>query len=117
MTSIWYSQRSRPVVRSPRRITCRPTFNVSQPKYEGSTRFLTVLVVFPVFIRAQNDIEAELFQSQASTIVALTKGCKTAKVVRELSDVPPGSGSAVLSPTVVVYLLVRVSPHYDRRLS
>ncbi|KAI0781633.1 tRNA synthetases class I-domain-containing protein [Irpex lacteus] len=60
-----------------------------------------------LFIRAQNDVEAELFQSQASTIVALTKGCKTAKVVRELSDIPPGSGSAVLSPTVVVYLLVR----------
>ena len=62
-----------------------------------------------MFIRVSNDKEAQLFESQAPTIVSLTKGCKSAKVVRELSDVPPGSGSAVLTPTVVIHLLVRVS--------
>lgn len=60
-----------------------------------------------LFIRASTEKEAQLFESQAPTIVSLTKGCKSAKVVRELSDVPPGCGSAVLTPTVVVHLLVR----------
>ncbi|EKM51310.1 uncharacterized protein PHACADRAFT_263357 [Phanerochaete carnosa HHB-10118-sp] len=60
-----------------------------------------------LFIRVSNNKEAQLFESQAPTIVSLTKGCKSAKVVRELGDVPPGSGSAVLTPTVVLYLLVR----------
>ncbi|KAI0338116.1 hypothetical protein BDW22DRAFT_1338444 [Trametopsis cervina] len=60
-----------------------------------------------LFIRVQSDAEADLFESQTSTIVALTKGCKSAKVVRELSEVPAGCGSAVLSPTIVVHVLVR----------
>ncbi|KAI0086782.1 tRNA synthetases class I-domain-containing protein [Irpex rosettiformis] len=59
-----------------------------------------------LFIRVQSDVEEELFQSQASTIVALTKACKSAKVVRELADIPHGCGSALLSHTIVVYLLV-----------
>ena len=69
---------------------------------------LRPLIRHPVYIRVQTDAEAELFESQASTIVALTKGCKSAKVVHDLKDIPPGCGSAVLSPTIVVYLLVRV---------
>ncbi|CCL98448.1 uncharacterized protein FIBRA_00446 [Fibroporia radiculosa] len=60
-----------------------------------------------LFIRVQSDNEATLFESQIPTIVTLTKNCKTAKVVRTLDDVPAGCGSAVISPTVVVDLLVR----------
>ncbi|KAJ3482542.1 hypothetical protein NLI96_g6905 [Meripilus lineatus] len=60
-----------------------------------------------LFIRAQTDAEAALFESQTPTIVALTKNCKSAKVVRELTEIPPGCGSTVLTPTIVVYLLVR----------
>ncbi|THG98479.1 hypothetical protein EW026_g3716 [Hermanssonia centrifuga] len=59
------------------------------------------------FIRVQTDVEGKLFESQASTIVTLTKGCKSAKIVRELSEVPDGCGSVVISPTVVVHVLVR----------
>lgn len=66
-----------------------------------------------VFIRVQTDAEAALFESQTPTIVALTKNCKSAKVVREPSEIPPGCGSTVLSPTVVVYLLVRVSDRHS----
>ena len=43
------------------------------------------------------------------TIVALTKGCKSAKVVRDLKEIPAGCGSSVLSSTVVIHALVRVS--------
>ena len=66
------------------------------------TQYLTV------FLRVSSDKEAQLFESQAPTIVSLTKGCKSAKIVRELGDIPAGCGSAVLSPTIVVHVLVRV---------
>ena len=42
-------------------------------------------------------------------MVTLIKNCKTVKVVRDLSEVPSGTGSLVVSPTVVVHVLVRVS--------
>ncbi|EIN04124.1 hypothetical protein PUNSTDRAFT_122965 [Punctularia strigosozonata HHB-11173 SS5] len=59
------------------------------------------------FIRVQSDNEAALFESQASTIVALTKGGKSAKVVKELSEIPEGCGSTVLTPTITIFVLVR----------
>ena len=61
-----------------------------------------------VFIQVQTDQEAALFSSQCSTIVALTKGCKSAKVVRDQTDIPDGCGSAVVTPTLFVHTLVRV---------
>ncbi|GJE94069.1 valyl-tRNA synthetase-like protein [Phanerochaete sordida] len=60
-----------------------------------------------LFLRVSSDKEAQLFESQAPTIVSLTKGCKSVKIVRDLSDIPPGTGSAVLTATVVMHLLVR----------
>ena len=62
-----------------------------------------------VFLHVQSDHEEALFKSQSSTIVALTKGCKSGNVVRDLEDVPAGCGSAVVTSTVVVHVLVRVS--------
>ncbi|KAH7909011.1 tRNA synthetases class I-domain-containing protein [Hygrophoropsis aurantiaca] len=59
------------------------------------------------FIHTQTDKETVLFESQASTIVALTKGCKSAKIVRAVQEVPAGCGSAVVSSTIAVYVLVR----------
>ncbi|KAL1671933.1 tRNA synthetases class I-domain-containing protein, partial [Schizophyllum commune] len=59
------------------------------------------------FIFAQSDADAALFESQVPTIVALTKGCKSAKVVRELKDIPEGCGAAVVTPTVAIHTLVR----------
>ncbi|KAI0075022.1 hypothetical protein K474DRAFT_1664724 [Panus rudis PR-1116 ss-1] len=60
-----------------------------------------------LFFRSQSDAEAALFESQLQTIVSLIKGAKSAKVVRTLEDVPAGCGSAVLSPTSAVHVLVR----------
>jgi valyl-tRNA synthetase len=41
--------------------------------------------------------------------VTLTKGCKTAQVVRDVDQIPAGCGSAVVTPTVALYTLVRAS--------
>ncbi|KAJ6465158.1 tRNA synthetases class I-domain-containing protein [Mycena vitilis] len=60
-----------------------------------------------LFLHIQSDEEAALFESQLSTIVALTKGCKSAKVVRELKDIPEGCGGTVVTPTIAVHALVR----------
>ncbi|KAJ6580851.1 tRNA synthetases class I-domain-containing protein [Mycena capillaripes] len=60
-----------------------------------------------LFLHIQTDEEATLFESQLSTIVALTKGCKSAKVVRELKDIPEGCGGTVVTPTIAVHALVR----------
>jgi len=59
------------------------------------------------FIQVQSDQEAALFSPQCSTIVALTKGCKSAKVIRDQTDIPDGCGSAVVTPTILVHTLVR----------
>ncbi|KAK7031713.1 tRNA synthetases class I-domain-containing protein [Favolaschia claudopus] len=59
------------------------------------------------FLHVQTDEEAALFEPQLSTIVALTKGCKSAKVVRELKDIPEGCGGTVVTPTIAVHTLVR----------
>jgi valyl-tRNA synthetase len=64
-----------------------------------------------VFIQVQSDQEIKLFESQAPTIVTLVKGCKSVKVVKDISDVPAGCGSEILTPTVVIHALVRVSTH------
>jgi valyl-tRNA synthetase len=61
-----------------------------------------------VFYHIQNEAEAALFKSQLPTIVVLTKGCKSAKVVRDLTDIPAGCGASVITPTVALYVLVRV---------
>ncbi|KAF7371107.1 Valyl-tRNA synthetase [Mycena sanguinolenta] len=60
-----------------------------------------------LFLHVQTDEEAALFESQVSTIVALTKGCKSAKVVRDLKDIPEGCGGTVVTPTIAVHALVR----------
>jgi len=51
--------------------------------------------------------ENAVLMNQTSTIVPLVKGCKSAKVISDASRVPDGCGSAVLSPTLTVYLLVK----------
>lgn len=61
-----------------------------------------------VFIQVKTDEEQQLFAPQMPTVVALSKGCKSAKVVRDAADVPAGCGSAVVTPTIIVHTLVRV---------
>lgn len=60
-----------------------------------------------VFVHTSNSEEAELFQSQTSTMTSLIKGCTKVVTIQNMSHLPAGCGSATLSPTVVVYLLVQ----------
>ncbi|KAF9447078.1 hypothetical protein P691DRAFT_776381 [Macrolepiota fuliginosa MF-IS2] len=59
------------------------------------------------FIHVQNDAEAALFEPQLPTIVALTKGCKSAKVARSLGEIPEGCGASVVTSSITVHTLVR----------
>lgn len=61
-----------------------------------------------MYIRAEKDADAQLFQSQVPTFLALTKNLKSLEVVRDFSGVPEGCGSEVLTPTIFVHVLVRV---------
>ncbi|KAK7463838.1 valine--tRNA ligase [Stygiomarasmius scandens] len=60
-----------------------------------------------LFLHIKDDQEAALFESQIPTIVTLTKGCKSAQVVRNASEIPAGCGSAVVSSSISVHTLVR----------
>ncbi|KAF8337423.1 tRNA synthetases class I-domain-containing protein [Cantharellus anzutake] len=51
--------------------------------------------------------EHGMLASQAPTIGALSKGCKSANVVADSTEVPTGCGSVVLSPTATVFVLVK----------
>lgn len=83
--------------------TCTVCFN-----YPLSPRGLLIRSIRIVYIRAEKDAEAQLFQSQVPTFLALTKNCKTVEVVRDIAGVPSGCGSEVLTPTTFVHVLVRV---------
>ncbi|KAI0031097.1 tRNA synthetases class I-domain-containing protein [Vararia minispora EC-137] len=60
-----------------------------------------------LFLHVQSDAEAMLFESQVPTMVTLTKGCKSIKIIRDVSEVQAGCGSAALTPTIAVHILVR----------
>lgn len=62
-----------------------------------------------VFFHTRSETTFSVFESQLPTITALTKGCRSAKMVKDISEVPAGCGSAVLSDSLTVYILVRVS--------
>ncbi|KAF8645352.1 hypothetical protein AX16_007855 [Volvariella volvacea WC 439] len=70
-----------------------------------------------LFILAQTDADAQLSKSQLPTIIALTKGCKSAKVVRELTDIPAGCGGTVVTPTLAIHTLVRGLVDLDAEIS
>ncbi|KAJ3564931.1 hypothetical protein NP233_g7968 [Leucocoprinus birnbaumii] len=59
------------------------------------------------FIHVQNDTEASLLETQVPTIVALTKGCKSAIVVRSTNEIPEGCGASIVTASVAVHTLVR----------
>ena len=62
-----------------------------------------------VSLHMQDDEEAALFESQKGVISTLTKGCKSVEVVRDVSKIPSGCGSTVLTSTISLHILVRVS--------
>jgi valyl-tRNA synthetase len=70
-----------------------------------------------VFIQVQNDADAALFEQAVPTIVTLTKGGKSAKVVRNISEVPEGCGSAVVTASIVVHTLVKGLVDLDVEIS
>lgn len=70
------------------------------------------LIRILVFYHIQSDEEASLFESQIPTIVTLTKGCKSAKVVRDLIHIPAGCGGTVVTSTIAIHTLVRVSEYF-----
>lgn len=53
----------------------------------------------------QDDGEAALFESQKGVITTLTKGCQSVEVVRDVSKVPQGCKSAVITSTIGVHIL------------
>ena len=55
---------------------------------ESDNVYFAIIVVHfcLVFIQVQSDQEAALFSSQCSTLVALSKGCKSVIVVRDQGD-------------------------------
>ncbi|KAF8175785.1 tRNA synthetases class I-domain-containing protein [Pholiota molesta] len=69
------------------------------------------------FVQVRTEEEEQLFVPQMSTIVALSKGCKSAKVVRDPADVPAGCGSAVVTPSIIVHTLVRGLVDLDNEIA
>lgn len=99
--------------RSQHPTTCRATFNVCLFFYltVPLTNFMDTLV----FIHAQDKEDAALLESQIPTIVTLTKGGKSASVVRDpATEIPEGCGSAVVTSNIVIHTLVRVRLSYLR---
>ncbi|EJF56959.1 hypothetical protein DICSQDRAFT_22027, partial [Dichomitus squalens LYAD-421 SS1] len=59
------------------------------------------------YIRAQNDAEAKLFESQVPTFLGRTKNLKPLEVVRDIGGFPKGCESEFPTPTVFLHVLVR----------
>ncbi|KAJ7055019.1 tRNA synthetases class I-domain-containing protein [Mycena amicta] len=70
-----------------------------------------------LFLHVQTEDEAALFESHLPTIVALTKGCKSAKVVRDIKDIPEGCGGTVVTSTIAIHALVRGLVDLDVEIS
>jgi len=70
-----------------------------------------------LFIHVQNDSEAALFETQVLTIVALTKGCKSTKVVRSISEIPGGCGASVATSTITVHTRVKGLVDLDKEIA
>ncbi|KAF5368392.1 hypothetical protein D9758_002352 [Tetrapyrgos nigripes] len=60
-----------------------------------------------LYLLIKDDQEAALLESQIPTIITLTKGCKSAKVVRDVSEIPAGCGSTVVTSSISIHTLVR----------
>ncbi|RDB22412.1 Valine--tRNA ligase [Hypsizygus marmoreus] len=69
------------------------------------------------FLHVQSNEEALLLESQLHTIVALTKGSKSAVVVRDLNEIPAGCGGIVVTHTVAIHTLVRGLVDLDVEIS
>lgn len=74
----------------------------------------------PVYFQSASPDAHALLTASIPTIQTLIKGCKLVSVLSsdETSAIPEGCGSAVVSSSVVVYTLVKVSsPQYSHKAS
>ncbi|KAJ6547205.1 tRNA synthetases class I-domain-containing protein [Mycena capillaripes] len=60
-----------------------------------------------LLFHVQSDDEANLFETQLPSIIALIKGCSSAKVVRDLKDIPDGCGGMIVNASISVHAVVR----------
>lgn len=60
-----------------------------------------------IFLHIQDEEEAALFKSQKGVITTLTKGCQSVEVVHDISKIPSGCGSTVLTSTISLHIVVR----------
>jgi len=62
-----------------------------------------------VYLLTSSDSEASILSAEIETIRGLTKVLRSAKVVRQAADVPPGCGSSLLSADSALHIDVAVS--------
>jgi len=65
-----------------------------------------IQIVF--FLVPQDAALREALVTQTNTIVALTKGCQSSRVVDDAAAIPKGCGSAVLSADLTIFIDVAV---------
>ena len=74
-----------------------------------------------VYILSSSDSEASILSAEIETIKGLTKVLRSAEVVRQVADVPPGCGSSLLSADSALHIDVAVGllfyPHVASRAS
>ncbi|GJJ15026.1 AP-1 adaptor complex sigma subunit Aps1 [Clathrus columnatus] len=70
-----------------------------------------------LFFHTRSEATKTVFKSQLPTIISLTKGCRSATMVQDISEIPAGCGSAVLSDTLSVYILVRGLVDIDNEIA
>jgi valyl-tRNA synthetase len=58
-----------------------------------------------------------MFQRQVAVISSLTKGCKSAEVVRTAAEVPEGCASQIITPEVAINIMVRGKIDIDAEVS
>ena len=69
-----------------------------------------------VYLLTSSDAEASILSIETETIKGLTKVLRSAKVVRQAADVPPGCGSSLLSADSALHIDVAVGPLFHPAL-
>jgi hypothetical protein len=69
---------------------------------------------FLVYAHSNDAIERTMLSTQVPTIVGMVKGCSSVNIVENNKEVPDGCGSQVLSPSLTIYILVKVNSKVGR---
>jgi hypothetical protein len=70
-----------------------------------------------VYLLTSSDSEASILSAEIETIKGLTKVLRSAKVVRQAADVPPGCGSSLLSADSALHIDVAVGRLFHPRIA